>query len=238
MLYLFCAFCGALSAAVQSVTGFGFAIVMMAVLPHAIPDARICSAVSSLAAIINGFTILWKYRKKVRAKNVVLPLLAYFPVSFLAISLAARADMGLLRILLGVCLILLGLYFIFLQGRLHIRNTPGSALTAGGLSGLLGGLFSTSGPPMVVNMLGVTDDMEEYIGCLQFYFMITGLYSSAVRAVNGLITGPVLLYAAAAAAAVPLGVFLGRRLMGHMSKKQQNLIIDLLLILSGILLLV
>ena len=234
---LFCAVCCCFATAVQTISGFGFGILVMATLPHLIPSTLTCTAMIGLTSVVNSCAIAWKYRKKLNWKAIVFPLLAYFPMSFLAISFAGQAGEGILRKILGVCLILLGLYFLFAQNRLKVKGNAVNGLIAGGTAGILSGLFNTGGPPMVVYLKGVSEDNEEYIGTIQIFFVMSNFYNSVVRAAKGLITKEVLMLTAVAIAASLGGVLIGRRLLGKIGENQQNLVIYLLMIFSGVMLL-
>ena len=235
---IYCAFCSCFAAAVQTVSGFGYGIIVMALLPHVIPSTVTCAVMIGLTAVVNSFAISLKYRGRIRFSLILLPLITYIPMSYLAVTFAGNSGEGVLRIILGIVLILLGLYFFFIKSKLKIKPTPLNALSAGGIAGILSGLFSTGGPPMVVYLKGVTEDTDEYIGCIQVFFMLTNLYTSVVRGLKGMITPYVLKLALAAMAASILGVKLGRKALGKIGEKQQNIVINSLMILSGILLLI
>ena len=106
---LFCCF----ATAVQTVSGFGYGIIVMALLPHVIPSTVTCSVMIGLTSVVNSFAIFLKYRKKIRIRFILLPLVSYLPISYLVIRFAGQARESLLRIILGILLILLGLYFSF-----------------------------------------------------------------------------------------------------------------------------
>ncbi|MBP5270029.1 MAG: TSUP family transporter, partial [Clostridia bacterium] len=95
-------------------------------------------------------------------------------------------------------LVLMSVWFVFLSKRIKIKDSPLSALACGGLSGLLGGLFSMSGPPAVVSFLESSKgDNLRYLGTIQAYFLITNAFSCVVKASNGFLTREVaVLYAA------------------------------------------
>ncbi|MBQ4424943.1 MAG: sulfite exporter TauE/SafE family protein [Lachnospiraceae bacterium] len=235
--WIICALCCCFATAVQTVSGFGFGILVMAMLPHVLHSTVECSVMVGLTSIVNSFAIGWRYRRKIRIATTFLPLIGFLPVSYLCISLAKAAGESILRVILGLCLVGLGLYFIFLNGKIRLKNTVPNAIAAGGIAGLLSGLFSTGGPPLVIWFLSVTADMEEYIGSMQGIFFIMNSYNSVIRGIKGMITPRVLLLAALAMAMTLPGIWLGRKAMGRISERQQKIVIYSLMIVSGILLL-
>ena len=62
---------------VQSVTGFGCNIVMMAVLPFLITVTE-AAVVSDLCAIALVYALTWTYRAKMDWRKIVLPAVCYF----------------------------------------------------------------------------------------------------------------------------------------------------------------
>lgn len=56
------------------------------------------------------------------------------------------------------------------------------------IAGVGNGLFGISGPPMVLYYLSACKEKEEYLGTIQTFFLITGLYASLMRLMSGIIT--------------------------------------------------
>ncbi|MBQ2863736.1 MAG: hypothetical protein IJE84_06120 [Clostridia bacterium] len=72
---------------------------------------------------------------------VTIPVAVYF---------SSVVSGRIFSVLLGVVLIALSTYFLFFFDRIKLRPTLSGALATGAVSGVLGGLFSTSGPPVVL----------------------------------------------------------------------------------------
>mgnify|MGYP003526163249 FL=1 len=116
-----------------------------------------------------------------------------------------------MRLILGVMLIILSLYFCFFKAKLQkiIRPTTGWQLSAGALSGIMGGLFGMHGPPVVLYLIASEPDKDHYMGMIQTYAVITNIVMLAVRAFNGYVTpvvGTTYLYSLGGLA---LGVIAG-----------------------------
>ena len=108
---------------------------------------------------------------------------------------------------------------------------------AGGLGGLLGGLFGTGGPPMVVYLLASSESKEEYLGTIQAYFALTNVSTILVRAWNGMITPPVIQYWAVGLIALALGVLAGQKLFRRLDGEKLKKVVYLFMIGSGIVML-
>lgn len=95
-----------------------------------------------------------------------------------------------MRMILGIVLIIISLYFSFFKDKLQkiIRPTPGWQLGAGAASGVMGGLFGMHGPPVVLYLVASEPDKDHYMGMIQTYAFVTNLTMLAVRAWNGYVT--------------------------------------------------
>ncbi len=222
---------------IQTVSGFGFGIFVMTIFPHILPQAT-CATLSGLLSMLGSVTLAIKLRKKAKWRTIAIPIAAYFVFSYLAISLGTELPNALLKRCLGVVLIALSLYFLFFSAKIKFKPTPTAGLIAGALGGILGGLFSTGGPPIVLYLLNTGDDNDTYIANTQSYFAVTNLYSAAVRAAKGLITTQVLGYWAIGIVAVFAGLFVGRALFRRIDAGLLKKIVYCYMAVSGVVMLV
>lgn len=198
-----------LASLVQRVSGFGFGILMMTVLPHLMPSYAEATALSGLLAIVTALiTAVVMYRHLVWKK--LLPILITFIiVSFFFVRLLSQVDNHLLKQGLGVFMILISIYFFFFSGRFHLPPTIPVQIGMGTLSGVFGGLFAMQGPPAVVYFVESTDSKEEYIALTQWYFLIGNAAMSIFRAGNGFVTPVVIKSWCLAVPAVLAGLWIG-----------------------------
>lgn len=237
-LILLCALVSLFASTVQSVTGFGYGIIFMAILPHFTDSVVGCTVVVGFISLLTSAMNAWNYRRSFRFRDILIPFLIYIPVSVAAVYAAGRIEAGMMKRILGVVLILSAFYFMKLSGRIHIRPTVTNGMIASALSAVLGGLFSTGGPPVGVYYLAVTHSKEEYLGSIQCFFMLASTVSSIARIFNGYVTREVLLMSAAAAAAAFFGVLIARKLVKRLDAERQKKYIYLFMAVSGTLLLV
>ncbi|MBR7184725.1 MAG: sulfite exporter TauE/SafE family protein [Clostridia bacterium] len=221
---------------IQAVSGFGFGIFVMTIFPYILPSAT-CATLSAMLSLTSSITLSIRLRRLCNYRRILPPLLTYFVFSFVAVSLSASSPDKLLKRCLAVVLILLGIYFIWFSRRLRIKPTVGIGLAAGALSGVLGGFFSMGGPPIVLYLVNASEDNDHYIADIQTYFAITGLYTTTVRAANGLLTATVLTWWAIGVAAMLLGVVTGRALFHRLDPLMLKRIVYLYMAVSGVLML-
>ena len=223
---------------IQRVSGFGFGIFVMMFFPLLLPFGE-ATALSSMLSAVSAVIVAWQYRKLWEPKLILLPILSFAVFSALAIrvvgALVSAGNQKLLLRLLGAALLLLSLYFLLLKKKITLPGNSAAALGAGGLSGLMSGLFSMGGPPIVLYMLAVCDDDNgRYMANIQAYFALTNLYTTGVRAVSGLVTGRVLVLFALGAAAALLGAALGRRLFRRLKPEHLRTVVYVMMALSGV----
>lgn len=207
---------------VQRTIGFGFGIFIMTVLPFLMPSYGEAVTLSGLLSLTSATVVMIKYLKYVTWKRM-LPIAAAFVIfSTIAIFLLDRIEGQAMRVILGIMLILISLYFSFFKDKLQkiIRPTKGWQFGAGTASGIMGGLFGMHGPPVVLYLISSEPDKDHYMGMIQTYAVITNIAMLIVRAFAGYVTpavGGAYLYGLAGLA---IGVMAGnwayRRIPGKL----------------------
>ena len=225
------------SAFIQRVSGFGLGIFAMLFLPYLMPSVAAAATVSCLFSTGTSTYNVVKYRKSI-SLGAALPMLVTALIAIpVAVYFASDIPERIFRFLLGIILILLSLLFLFFPS-LKIRSDIKNGAVAGLLSGTLGGLFSTSGPPAVIYLSSAIQDKLIYFATIQFYFSVTNIYATATRAVNGLLTPAILGYSAIGFLGCILGDLVGRAVFNKLDGDKLKKIIYVGMILSGILMLI
>ena len=154
-----------LGAAVQSATGFGMAIVAMAILPFFVPVKT--AVVGMLPAAIVMFVVITVRRRYHINRRLFLSVLPgiLFGRGLGTLILTELPDREM-RYILGALMLVMSLYFFRMRGRLKLPASPWAAGIAGFASGLGGGLANIGGPPLVVYLLNACDDKREYQGTI------------------------------------------------------------------------
>lgn len=175
---------------VQRTIGFGFGIFIMTALPFLMPSYGEAVTLSGMLSLTSAAVVMFKFLKYVTWKRF-LPIVASFVIfSTLAICMLDKIEGQAMRIILGIVLIIISLYFSFFKEKLQkiIRPTSGWQLGAGAASGVMGGLFGMHGPPVVLYLVASEPDKDHYMGMIQTYAFVTNLTMLAVRAWNGYVT--------------------------------------------------
>lgn len=193
---------------IQAVTGFGGGVIIMIFLPFILSMTE-APAISDVITMMLSFSMFWRYRRWVRYRSIILPAAVYLVCSTLVIHGSAFFDTGKLKVVFGLFLIVLAIYFIGFSGRLSVKTTLPMKLGCGGLAGVCGGLFGISGPPASLFYLAATKSKEEYLGTLNAFFSITVVFNIASRIYNGFITPKMIPLMAAGVGAILVGCVLG-----------------------------
>ena len=223
-----------IGAAIQSITGFGYAVILMAILPLLIPDLSVAVAATGIITTIQSTISAWRYRKGTQWKLLPSLLVCFVVTNFLAIRFAATHPLGILRRPMGAFLILLAVYFIFFSGKIKIKGNPVTGCMFGCISGIAGGFFSIPGPPMALYLLSVTPSNAAYMATLQTFFFCTGISTTLMRFANGQITTFVLMVIVPAIAGLLTGRRIGTRLFDKLDPIRLRRLVYALMAVSGL----
>ena len=90
-------------------------------------------------------------------------------VSTIAIFALTRIEDHILRRILGVALILISIYFMLFSQSIKLPTTKKVQVSAGTLSGLMGGFFGMQGPPAVLYFIQSEPTKEHSVAIDYFY---------------------------------------------------------------------
>lgn len=162
------------AAYLQSATGFGLALICMALVPLVLPIGEAIAYVSAASFIVNLFVIFanragfsWRHAAPLSVGMCLGIPIGYFSLRTLDGEWVVR--------LLGVVLMLIALAE-FLQSRFSKLAVPERA---GGFFGLIGGVlagaFNVGGPPVVVYAYSMKWSKVETVAILQTVFISGGI---------------------------------------------------------------
>lgn len=206
-----------LAAVCQSVTAFGFALVMVPLLA-VVWEVKPAVVTSTLLSTAFMAPLLYEVRSKVQAPAIV-PLLAGslagIPVGLVVLK---RIDAGFLQVLVALMVIIASVTLFWPPRTKLLRPHVSVAFLAGGLSGALRGATSMSGPPIVLYSLSAFgDEVDRFRANVLGVLLPSSLVTIAGLAVAGLIDGDVLLACAAALPAMVVGTLGGAWLRRRVS---------------------
>lgn len=221
------------AAMVQNLSGFGFGIVAMSLLPYWMPGYSLSASLTTAMMCVTAAAAAMKSYRMIQWKLLLPPLFSYPLVNYTAISLSLASPDAYLRRALGVFLISLSLYFLFLKRKAKLRASLGAGLMAGALGAVMNGLFSMGGPPIVLYLLSASSDEEHYLASAQAYFCVTNLFSLIIRLRAAGESGGIHYYLISLAAVLLFGL-LGRKIRKKLSGEGIRKGVYYLMIISGL----
>ena len=232
MLLLFLMSLGA--AFVQRVSGFGFGIFIMTVLPYIMPSYGEATTLSGRMAMVTSLIIAIRNYRYLHWKKLFIILFTFLIVSYIAVQFVSIASDGILKKLLGGILIFASIWFLFLSKRVHLPATVPVQISMGTISGLMGGFFGMQGPPAVLYFISSAKQKEEYMAMAQMYFLLGNIFMTGYRAQCGYLTAAVLHGWCCGIVAVLIGTTLGSIVFRFVSLDILRKIIYAYMAISGI----
>ena len=215
---------------VKGLSGFGSGLIAIPLMAFFFPLKLI---VPIFALLSYTGTIYQSYRLRREAQwSDILPLI---PFSLLGIAIAVwllvNIQAEVLTLALGLFVVLYAIYSLLPQ-----QNKTGSrvwAIPAGTFGGMIGALFSTGGPFYVVYLKLRQLAKGPFRATIATIFLIDGGARIAGYAMSGLYTTQALTLVVILWPVLFLGLWIGHHLHVKINQKQFNLGINILLVMSG-----
>ncbi|MBQ2753643.1 MAG: sulfite exporter TauE/SafE family protein [Firmicutes bacterium] len=222
-----------ISAFIQANVGFGFNTMFMAMGPHFLPYS-VAQVLCFSGAMMGNVTNILPRIKRVNFRQVLAPIISYSVATFISIEFSKGIDMDLLRRILGVLLFILAIYFIVLNGKIRIRPSLKNGIIAGLLSGVGGGLFAITGPPVVVYYLSALKDKEEYMATVQTFFFLSAISTLSLKLITGTFGSCSPMWLLFLLIGVAIGNFIGVKTYSKLNVDKVRLCVYIFMALSGI----
>ncbi len=184
-----------LAAVLRGFTGFGFGLAAVPMLSLALPPAEVVPLVVTLQVIIGcgGLRAAWG-ECDWRSVGALSPgLVLGVPIGLLILT---EVSADLVRLAIGG-VIAFSVWLIHRGMRLPPNPSRLVSVGVGLVSGVISGLASMGGPPVVVYLLAVGHSAARMRATAIVYFMLAGCVSFVPMAIRGLITRDVLIWSAA-----------------------------------------
>ena len=170
----------------QSLSGFGVALVAMALLPSLI-GIQVATPLVALVAFALEIVLVIHYRQAMKIRSISRVVLAALIGTPLGVYFLSNVDEKIALAILG--LVMTGYAFYALLGlKLPRLEKPFWAYLAGLFGGLLGGAYNTSGPPVILYADCRRWPPDEFKSNLQGYFVVSSAAVVASHALNGNLT--------------------------------------------------
>lgn len=228
---------------VQTCAGFGSALVAMPLFLYVLEKEAAAPVYAMLGLFISG-TVFYQNRASISPREALPLIIASVPGIAVGVYLLQTADGTVIKRVLGVILIAYALWMMLRRDRPASTRTSreGSAGAgmlaiagvAGFLSGVLGGAFNTSGPPLLLYASIRGWPKEQFRSILQTVYIVGGALTVAGHTAGGLVNGRTVTLAACSLPGLVLGLWIGRRIDRRISQEQfVRMTLALILLLGG-----
>lgn len=228
----------------KAVSGFGPALIVVALASLLLPP-HLVVAMSALLDAVAGAVLFAMDPETKGSRFWIPPAIGIVLGSVLGGVLLSLVDPAVFKTLLGVSILLLGLWFGLLRGRGNGQGlssdipsrATGPDVIAAGLGGVMGGFLGISGPPILWHF-GRKLGKEPLRSVLIPIFLAAAIARVATYAGAGVISREVLLAFAAALPGLAAGIYFGNRAFVRISERTFGIVVGTILFLVGIRLLV
>lgn len=208
----------------QSVTGFGFALVM-APLITVVWAVKPGIAATVMLGLFGNLVLLRQVRGHVSAPRVG-GLLAGFAIGAVpGVLVFERVDEDVLRVGVGVAVLAATAAMYRAPEIDHRHDGFGLRMLAGAVSGAIGSSTSLSGPPVVLYLVGRVREIDTFRATVLAYFVPSSVLVLMSYLIIGQVTEDVLVMAAFGAPAVLLGMPVGAWLRGHLDPDRFRVVV-------------
>jgi uncharacterized protein len=221
-----------LASLLQSLSGFGFAIVIMPVLTLMLGLKTAAPLVALIALTVYTINVT-RFRQAIRAGEVLRLGLASavgVPVGIWALSSVEEA---VVKDVLGLLLLLFAAYGL-LRPATSWMPSPGWVYPAGFVAGCLGGAYNTPGPPAIVYGTLRQWPRDEFRAVMQSLFLVNGVLVVTSHLVTGHVTTPVLTYYLCAVPALALGILIASRLDSRVDREHFRTLVMVMILVLGL----
>ncbi|MFA7539581.1 MAG: sulfite exporter TauE/SafE family protein [Sphaerochaetaceae bacterium] len=168
----------------QTSIGFGFGVFSMIFLCRIFPYGE-AIALSQAFALVNTLFLTIRYHKHIQYKTMV-PMLIPSVLLGIGFSILSHSiEVGLLKGMLGLVLVILSIYMLLYSGKINIKPNIKTGVAMGSLTGIGNGLFGIGGPPAVLYLLPATADKLSYLATSQAFFSINNFTNLMTRYFKG-----------------------------------------------------
>ncbi len=219
------------AAALQSLSGFGFALMLMPVMTLLL-GVRTAAPLVALFGFSLYVTNVFRLFSHLRWRDL-LPMAAAGALGVpLGVYALTTVDERPISAVLGVLLLAYTGYALF-QPQMVISLPRWAIWAAGFVGGVLGGAYNTSGPPVIICGRVSGWPRDEFRSTLQGFFLLTGLVTISSHFVAGHMNANVMRLYGLGLPALVVGVVTADRVDRQLNARAFHLIVNTLLMGMG-----
>ena len=199
---------GVLAASVlRGFTGFGFGLAAVPLLSLALPPVRVVPFVVVLQVIVGAISLrsAWRLCDWRAVRGLAPGLVLGVPVGIVILTVFRP---NAVRLAIGLA-IAASVVVLWRDVRLPSRPSAVVSGAVGFMSGILSGLASVGGPPIIVYLMATARDAAVVRATSIIYFALSALVALVPMTARGLVDREVLIWAAASVPVLYAGTWVG-----------------------------
>ncbi|MGU3576176.1 TSUP family transporter [Brucellaceae bacterium C25G] len=226
-----------LAAYMQTLTGFALGLIMMGgIALAAIMPINEAAVLVSVLVVVNASQVLAKGWRDIAWREftlIIIPSLLFLLVGYWLLGLMLDSSVNWLKLVLGVFIILSSIQLLMKPKPLEKISGAGSFVFFGSIAGMMGGLFSTAGPPLVYHLYRQPLKHAAIRETLVAVFAINALLRLGTVAATGALPSASFWWGLLAIPVVMMFTYLARRFPPPLSAVALRRLAFVLLFLSG-----
>jgi uncharacterized membrane protein YfcA len=220
------------AALVQSVSGFGFAVIIMPLITLSL-GLQTAAPMVALTALTVYIVNLVRYRQSINVGEAVrLGVASAFGVP-IGIWALGNVSETLVKQVMGLILIAYAIYALARPATSWVLSRSW-VYPAGFLAGCMGGAYNTPGPPVIVYGSLRQWPKDEFRAVLQALFLVNAVLVVASHLVAGHVTAEVLTFYLYALPALGLGILVGSRVDSRVDRERFRILVTALILIVGL----
>ncbi len=228
----------AIGAYTQTVTGFAMGLIIMGITAslQLVPISFI-AAIINLTGLTNVILAVYKDQHHINWQLIRIVIISFIPAMVAGIGLLYYLDQSetrSLQLILGIVIMLGGVLLVLKPHPNQQRSPSYLTLLAGASAGVMGGMFSTSAPPLIYYLYKQPLAIKTIRSTLLMTFMIAAIARIGVIGSQGLISTDILLFTLYSLPIVFLFTWLGKNYPPPLSDINMRRTAFALLIILGI----
>ncbi len=222
---------------VQTVTGFALGMIVMgAVTTFDLVPIAFTSVVISAVTFINGLVAVKGNVQALDIKRVMITSAGMFPailVGLLLLDYMSAELNHILQLLLGATIIGAGLMIMLKPDPLAKPSSGFTFAGSGALAGVMAGMFSMAGPPLVYLFYRQPFEIKTIRLCLVTIFLLSSVMRTGMVGAQGGLTWEMGIFSVLCIPMVTLFTWIGKRYPPPLSANNMRRAAFFLLILIG-----
>jgi uncharacterized protein len=230
LIALIAAFC-------QNLTGFAFGLILVG-LTGALQIISIADAanIASILSIANSILYLKKSPHQPTGellKPVLISSMIGLVIGYISLSWFSSHGLNTLRLILGISILASAFALVVVNAKARKFSSKKKTWVAGFLTGIMGGLFATPGPPLVYHLYSQPLDKEVIRRYLFIVFSVTAAARLIIATVTGELSLNAIILSAIAFPAITITTMLQLKYPLNLNKQLSQLLVTVLLVLTG-----